>query len=50
VELLDFVPIPGLARAAKTLLNIWDAVEAVDVSSHGNIFEKAFIFTMLHLR
>lgn len=31
VELLDLAPIPGLAPAAKTLLNIWDAVEAVDM-------------------
>jgi len=50
VELLDLAPIPGLATAAKTLLNIWDAVEAVDVSFKGNISEKFFIFTMLHFR
>ncbi|KAJ2913976.1 hypothetical protein MD484_g6442, partial [Candolleomyces efflorescens] len=31
-ELLDLVPIPGLAPAAKTLLTIWDAVQNVDVN------------------
>lgn len=36
VEVLDFAPIPGLATAAKTLLNIWDAFETVDV---GTVFE-----------
>lgn len=30
-ELLQLAPIPGLAEAAKTLLNIWDAVQSVDV-------------------
>jgi len=33
VELLEFAPVPGLHAAAQTLLNIWDAVEQVDVSS-----------------
>jgi hypothetical protein len=32
VGLLDFVPLPGLKVVAETLLNIWDAVEQVDVS------------------
>ncbi|PPQ72431.1 hypothetical protein CVT24_003126 [Panaeolus cyanescens] len=32
VELLDFVPIPGLSVAAKTLLAIWDAAEEVDLN------------------
>jgi len=32
VELSQFAPIPGLQAAAQTLLNIWDAVEEVDVS------------------
>jgi hypothetical protein len=31
-ELLELVPIPRLAPAAKTLLAIWDAVQNVDVS------------------
>ena len=31
-ESLEFLPIPGLQAAAQTLLNIWDAVEQVDVS------------------
>lgn len=33
VELLDFAPIPGLQAVAKTLLNIWDALQMVDVSA-----------------
>ncbi|TFK66401.1 hypothetical protein BDN72DRAFT_961779 [Pluteus cervinus] len=32
IELLDFVPVPGLQAIAKTLLNIWDAVEQVDTN------------------
>lgn len=32
VEFSDFVPVPGLAVAAQTLLNIWDASQEVDVS------------------
>lgn len=32
VELLKLTPIPGLHAVAQTLLNIWDAVEQVDVS------------------
>lgn len=32
IDLLEFAPIPGLATVARTLLNIWDAVESVDVS------------------
>lgn len=33
VDLLQLAPVPGLAEAAKTLLNIWDAVQQVDVSA-----------------
>ena len=33
VEFSDFVPVPGLAVAAQTLLNIWDAAQEVDVSA-----------------
>ena len=33
VESLEFAPLPGLQAAAQTLLNIWDAVQQVDVSS-----------------
>jgi hypothetical protein len=32
VEFSGFVPVPGLAVAAQTLLNIWDAAQDVDVS------------------
>lgn len=38
VDLVHFVPVPGLEIAARTLLNIWDAVEMVEVSS-----SRAFI-------
>ncbi|KAH6893995.1 TKL/TKL-ccin protein kinase [Coprinopsis sp. MPI-PUGE-AT-0042] len=37
VELLELAPVPGLAPAAKTLLNIWDAAEMVDVNQYGCI-------------
>lgn len=30
-KVLPFAPIPGLAEAADILLNIWDAVQMVDV-------------------
>jgi hypothetical protein len=30
-EFVDLAPLPGLAPAAKTLLNIWDAMQDVDV-------------------
>ena len=32
VDLLQFVPVPGLDIAGKILLGIWDAVEMVEVS------------------
>lgn len=32
-EVLEFAPIPGLAQAARVLLDIWDAVQMVDVST-----------------
>lgn len=31
-DFLQLAPVPGLSSAAKTLLNIWDALEHVDVS------------------
>ncbi len=31
-EVLEFAPFPGLAQAARVLLDIWDAVQMVDVS------------------
>jgi hypothetical protein len=31
VDLLDLAPVPGLRAAALTLLNIWDALQKVDV-------------------
>ncbi|CAA7263929.1 unnamed protein product [Cyclocybe aegerita] len=35
VELLDFAPIPGLQAAARTILNIWDAAQQVDMNRLG---------------
>ncbi|KAG5640616.1 hypothetical protein DXG03_007905, partial [Asterophora parasitica] len=32
MELLEFVPVPGLASAARVLLNIWDALQQVDTN------------------
>ncbi len=32
VDVLKFAPIVGLEEAARTLLNIWDALQLVDVS------------------
>jgi hypothetical protein len=32
VDLLGFVPIPGLDAAARTLLQIWDTLQQVDVN------------------
>ncbi|RDB18261.1 Dual specificity protein kinase splA [Hypsizygus marmoreus] len=31
-DFLEFAPIPGLEAAAKTLLNIWDALQLVDMN------------------
>jgi len=33
VDLIDLAPLPGLALAAKTLLNIWNAAQQIDVSA-----------------
>ncbi len=30
-DLLEYAPIPGLQNVARTLLQIWDALELVDV-------------------
>ncbi|KAF5329372.1 hypothetical protein D9619_009450 [Psilocybe cf. subviscida] len=35
VEFSNFVPVPGLAVAAQTLLNIWDASQEVDMNTNG---------------
>jgi hypothetical protein len=31
VEFLDLAPVPGLQAAARTLLNVWDCLQQVDV-------------------
>ena len=33
VDLLEFAPVPGLQTAARTLLQIWDSLQSVDVRS-----------------
>ncbi|PPR04893.1 hypothetical protein CVT26_012713 [Gymnopilus dilepis] len=35
VELFDLAPVPGLSLAARTLLNIWDAAQNVDMNRLG---------------
>jgi hypothetical protein len=35
VDLLQFVPVPGLTLLESILLNIWDAIEMVEVSVMG---------------
>lgn len=42
IEVLDFVPIAGLAPAAKALLSIWDALQLVGVR-----FMCMFVGTLL---
>jgi abelson tyrosine-protein kinase 1 len=38
IDLLKFAPVPGLELAGGILLNIWDAVQMVEVSAMGNPF------------
>ena len=38
VDVLKFAPIVGLEEAARTLLNIWDALQLVDVRVLSYIF------------
>ena len=33
-EVLQFAPVAGLAEAARVLVNIWNAVQLVEVSSY----------------
>ena len=33
MDLIQFIPLPGLSIAAKILLDIWDAVEKIEVQS-----------------
>ena len=33
LEFGEFIPVPGLETAVKTLLRIWDVIQMVDVSS-----------------
>ena len=38
VDVLKFAPIVGLEEAARTLLNIWDALQLVDVRVPSYVF------------
>ncbi|KAG6806029.1 hypothetical protein H0H93_003648, partial [Arthromyces matolae] len=42
VNLLENVPLPGLAPAAKVLLQIWETLQAVEVRVGG--FLRSFFF------
>ncbi len=45
VDLLKFAPVPGLELAGGILLNIWDAVEMVEVSAIGTPFAALLLLT-----
>ena len=46
VDLLQFVPVPGLNTAGTILLNIWDAIEMVEVGVMGVPFEALLVLTV----
>ena len=46
VDLLRFAPVPGLELAGRTLLNIWDAVDMVEVSLMGTPFVALLLLTV----
>jgi hypothetical protein len=41
---LKFVPVPGLDVAGNVLLNIWDAIEMVEVSLMGTTLAALPVF------
>ena len=45
VDLLQFAPVPGLNTAGNILLNIWDAIELVEVSVIGALFVALLVLT-----
>ena len=47
VDLLRFSPIPGLEIAGAVLLNIWDALELVDVSFREPLSSRRAIHILL---
>lgn len=46
VDLLQFSPVPGLNTAGTILLNIWDAIEMVEVGVMGVPFEALLVLTV----
>jgi hypothetical protein len=46
VDLLRFAPVPGLELAGSILLNIWDAVDMVEVSLMGAPFAAPLFLTV----
>jgi hypothetical protein len=44
VDLLDLAPVPGLRAAAVTLLNVWDALQKVDVRIFSFSFSSLCFF------
>jgi hypothetical protein len=46
VDLLRFAPVPGLELAGSILLNIWDAVDMVEVSLMGSPFTAPLLLTI----
>lgn len=45
VDLLPFAPVPGLQLVASVLLNIWDALDRVEVSLMGKPFAAPLLLT-----
>jgi hypothetical protein len=45
IDLLEFAPVPGLALVGGILLNIWDALDRVEVSLMGNPFAAPLLLT-----
>jgi len=50
VDLLDLAPVPGLRAAALTLLNVWDALQKVDVRIFSFFFSFSLYFFFLFKR
>jgi hypothetical protein len=49
VDLLDLAPVPGLRAAAVTLLNVWDALQKVDVCIFSSSFSISPVFLNAYL-
>jgi len=45
IDLLDLAPVPGLRAAASILLNVWDALQNIDV----HFFLLIFLFHFFSL-